>query len=159
TGMVPNNNTGVTNTTRPFTNIVVDGAGVITGKLTAQGATAQAGIGSLNGFSAAFRGSFIVPQGWSSTFHVGRADGFLFGVGNGATRVNGIYVNAPSSGKSVFAQYPLMAANNGPSTGAPAPVVVSFLAAGTYPYEFDYRSGTGGSLSLAVTVTQGTSTE
>lgn len=52
-----------------------------------------------------------------------------------------------------------MGANNGPSTNAAAPIVVNFPAPGIYPYEFDYRSGTGGALSLSVTVTQaGTTT-
>src|SRR4030095_1819560 len=59
---------------------------------------------------------------------------------------------------TIFSQYPLMAANNGPATGSPTPVVVSFPAPGSYPYEFDYKSGTGGTLSFGVTVTQGANT-
>ena len=57
--------------------------------------------------------------------------------------------NAPASGVTAIASYPVIAANNGASSGSPYPVVVQFPAPGSYAYEFDYRSGTGGALSLS----------
>jgi hypothetical protein len=149
-GMLANNNTGVSSSTRPFTDIVLDATGAPTGVMVAQGNSAQAGVGSLAGFSAVFRGSFVVTQAGSYTFNVGSADGFIFGVGSGAAPVSGVSVNPPASSVTVFSQYPVMGVDNGPSSGSPAP--------GSYPYEFDYKSGTGGALSLAVTVTHGSGT-
>ena len=147
---------GVANTTRPFTDIVLDGSGAPTGVILAQGNGHQAGAGDLVGFSAVFRGTFVVAQAGTYTVNIASQDGFVFGAANGATRVSGINVNAPAT--TVFSHYPIMGANNGPSTGAPAPIVVTFPAPGSYPYEFDYRSGTGAPLSLAVTITQGATT-
>ena len=147
---------GITNSTRPFTDIVLDASGAPTGAIIAQGNSVQAGMGTLAGFSAVFRGSFVVVQPGSYTINVASQDGFIFGVGNGAVRVSGVTINAPAT--TVFSQYPVMGANNGPSTGATAPIVVTFPVPGSYPYEFDYKSGTGGALSLAVTVTQGSTT-
>ena len=138
-----------TSSTRPFTDVALDTTGASVGNIVAQGNSVQAGVGTLLGFSAVFRGTFVVAQAGNYTFNVGSQDGFLFGVGNGAARVSGVNVNPPSSGLTIFGQYPVMGANNGPSTGSASPIVVTFPAAGSYPYEFDYRSGTGGALSLA----------
>ena len=157
-GMLANNDTGVTSATRPFTDVALDVSGTPSGILVAQGNGARPGLDSMAGFSAVLRGSFVVKQAGTYTFNLGSADGFIFGVGNGALRISGAYINAPASGTTVFSNYPIMAVNNGPSTGSPLAVVVSFPAPGAYPYEFDYRSGTGGPLSLAVTLTQGSNT-
>jgi hypothetical protein len=157
-GILASNATGVTSTTRPFTDIALNASGSPTGPIVAQGAGSQAGVSSLTGFSAVFRGNFVVSVAGNYTFNVGSADGFIFGAGNGATRVSGLNANPPASGMTVFALYPVMGANNAPSTNATVPIVVNFPAAGSYPYEFDYKSGTGGPLSLAVTVTRGSAT-
>ncbi|HEY2012523.1 MAG TPA: hypothetical protein VGH38_03430 [Bryobacteraceae bacterium] len=129
--MLANNNTGVTSTTRPFTDVVLNASGAGAGIMVAQGNGAQAGVGSLSGFSAVFRGSFVVAQAGSYTFNVGSADGFIFGIGNGAIRVSGVNINPPASGTTVFSQYPVMGVNNGPSTGSPTPIVVTFPAPGS----------------------------
>jgi hypothetical protein len=147
---------GVGNTTRPFTDIVLDPTGAPTGTIVAQGSGLQAGVGTMAGFSAVFQGTFVVTQAGNYTFNVVSADGFILGMGNGAMRVSGADGNAPAS--SVFASYPVMGANNAAPTGGTYPIAVNFPAAGSYPYEVDYRSGTGGALSLAVTVTHGGST-
>ena len=141
---------------RSFADLVLDPAGNATTYILAQGNSHQAGAGDLTGFSAVFRSAFVVSQAGTYTINGLSQDGFIFGASNGAARVSGINVNAPAT--TPFAHYPVMDANNGPSTGAAAPIVVTFPTAGTYPYEFDYRSGTGGPLSLGVTVTQGTTT-
>jgi RHS repeat-associated protein len=133
---------------RPFTDTVLNSAGNSAGTVIAQNPGAQAGVGSLAGFAAVLRANFVVKQAGNYTFNLTSADGFLFGIGNGAVRVSGINVNPPASGTTVFSSLPLMAANNGPTTGAAMPIVVNFPAAGSYTYEIDYRSGTGGALSL-----------
>ncbi len=158
-GMLANNTTGVTSSTLPFTDVVVNGSGAITGTIIVQGNGVQAGIGTLAGFSAVFRGSLVVVQAGSFTFNVASEDGFIFGVGNGAVRVSGINVNPPASGVTVFSQYPVMGANNGPPASGPTPIVISFPATGSYPYEIDYQSGVGSDPSLAIAVTQGFSTQ
>ena len=157
-GLLANNTTGVTSSTLPFTDIVVNGSGATTGTIIVQGNGLQAGVGTLAGFSAVFRGSFVVQAG-SFTFNVASEDGFIFGVGNGAVRISGVDVNPPTSGLTVFSQYPVMGANNWPPTNGPTPIVISFPASGSYPYEIDYQSGVGGDPSLAITVTQGSGTQ
>jgi RHS repeat-associated protein len=96
------------------------------------------------------RGNYVVATPGKYTINLTSQDGFIFGIGNGAVRVSGVNVNAP--GSTVFSHYPIMGANNGPSTGAANPIVVNFPVAGSYAYEFDYQSGTGGALSLAAPV-------
>jgi RHS repeat-associated protein len=154
-GMVSPNSTGVTSTTVPVADIVVSPSGLAMGTIVAQSGLNQAGAGSLQGFSAVYRGSFVVTQAGTYTFNVGSANGFIFGVSNGAQAGSGnIMVNRPASGTTVFSQYPVMGVNNGPSTNAPTPIAVTFPAAGTHPYEIDYQGG----LTLAVTLTQGSTT-
>ncbi|HLK66747.1 MAG TPA: malectin domain-containing carbohydrate-binding protein [Bryobacteraceae bacterium] len=136
------------NNQRPFTDTVLDNSGNAAGAVTAQGSGSQAGVGTLAGFSGVFTGSLVVTAAGQYTLNVMSQDGFIFGVGGGATRVSGINVNAPTA--SIFQGYAVMGANNGPSTNAPVAIVVSFPQAGSYPYEFDYRSGTGGNLSLSM---------
>jgi hypothetical protein len=126
---------------RPFADTVVDGTGAAVGTIIAPVGT---------GFSAVLRGSFIVTASGQSTLSITAQDGFILGIGNGATRVSGVMTNPPAS--TPFSQYPVIAANNGPSTGSATPIVVNFPAPGVYPYEFDYRSGTGGALALSVPV-------
>ncbi|MBZ5729371.1 MAG: Ig-like domain-containing protein, partial [Acidobacteriia bacterium] len=106
-GMLAANPTGVGSGTRPFTDIVLDAGGAVVGTIVAQGNGSQAGTGSLAGFSAVLRGSFVVAQPGAYTFNVASADGFLFGVGAGAGHLSGIAVNPPASGLTPFAQQPL----------------------------------------------------
>jgi RHS repeat-associated protein len=148
---------GTTSTPRSFADLILGPTGASTGSILAQGNGHVAGSGDMVGFAAVFTGSFVVAQAGSYTINATSQDGFIFGVGNGAARVSGVNVNPPASGLTAFSQYPVMAANNGVSTGAASPIVLSFPAAGSYPYEFDYKSGTGGPLSFTVTTTQGSS--
>jgi hypothetical protein len=151
------NPAGTTSTTRSFADLILGPTGASTGSILAQGNGHVAGAGDMLGFSAVFTGSFVVAQAGSYTINVTSQDGFIFGVGSGASRVSGVDINPPASGTTVFSQYPVMGANSGPSTGAASPIIVSFPPAGSYAYEFDYKSGTGGSLSFTVTTTQGSS--
>jgi uncharacterized repeat protein (TIGR01451 family) len=153
-GVVPDTPAGVDPTTRPFTDVTTDEAGVADGTIVAQGNGIQAGVGPLSQFDAAFTADFVVAKPGDVTFNIIADDGFLLGVGGGASRVNGTYENPPASNQSPFQGYQLVAAYNqsggsGPST---YPVTVHFPQAGTYPYELDYFECCGGGLSLTMTV-------
>jgi hypothetical protein len=148
--ILPSNSTGIGSATRPFTDIAIDNTGAPTGTIVVQGNGSQAGVGSMLGFSAVLRGSFVVTQAGDYTLNVGSVDGFILGVSGGAARVSGVDSNPPASGTTAIAQYPVLTANNGPSTDAATPIVIAFPAPGAYPYEFDYKSGTGGPLSLGL---------
>jgi RHS repeat-associated protein len=144
---------------RSFADIILGRTGAPTGSILAQepttvtqGNTLTPGGSNMVGFSAVFTGNFVVAQAGNYTINVFSQDGFIFGVGNGASRVS---VNTPAGGLTAFDSYPVMGANNGPSTGAAIPIVVAFPVPGSYPFEFDYKSGTGGPLALTVTVAQG----
>jgi len=52
---------GVTQQTRPFTDVVTDPSGLFAGTVAAQGNGYQAGVGGLQNFSAVFTGSLNVP--------------------------------------------------------------------------------------------------
>jgi hypothetical protein len=146
---------GTTLATRSFADAILGPTGASTGSILAQGNGYTAGAGKMTGFSAVFTGNFIVAQAGNYTVNVTSQDGFILGVGNGASRVGGVDVNPPASGLTFFWSYPVMRANNGPSTGAAIPIVVAFPAPGSYAYEFDYRSGTGGPLCFTVTIAKG----
>ena len=153
-GVVNHNISGVGPTTRPFTDITTDGAGNFSGTIVAQGNGLQAGVGTLSSFDAVFTGTFVVAKAGDVTFNVLANDGFLIGVGGGATRVSGSYEGAPASNASPFQAYPLVGAWNQPSGGAVGtyPVTVHFPAAGTYPYEIDYFDCCGQPLSLTLAI-------
>jgi len=154
------NATGSSPSPRSFADIILGPTGAPAGSILAQGngytagAHDPTGAHDMTGFAAVFTGSFVVAQSGNYTINVTSQDGFIFGAGNGATRVSGVNLNPPSTGLTAFQSYPVMGANNGPSTGASTPIVVVFPAPGSYPYEFDYKSGTGGPLSFTVTVGQ-----
>ncbi len=153
-GVVNHNISGVGPTTRPFTDITTDGAGNFSGTIVAQGNGLQAGVGTLSSFDAVFTGTFVVAKAGDVTFNVLANDGFLLGVGGGATRVSGSYEGAPASNASPFQAYPLVGAWNQPSGGAVGtyPVTVHFPAPGTYPYEIDYFDCCGQPLSLTLAI-------
>ncbi|HEX3526937.1 MAG TPA: Ig-like domain-containing protein, partial [Thermoanaerobaculia bacterium] len=153
-GVVNHNVSGVGPTTRPFTDITTDGAGNFTGAIVAQGNGLQAGVGTLASFDAVFTSTFVVAKPGDITFNVLANDGFLLGVGGGATRVSGVYERAPASNTSPFSGYRLVGAWNQTSGGAVGtyPVTVHFPAAGIYPYEIDYFDCCGQPLSLTLAV-------
>jgi RHS repeat-associated protein len=141
-------------TTRPFTDITTDQVGNGNGVIVAQGNGQQAGVGPLNAFDAALTANFVVAKAGDVTFNIVHDDGFLLGIGGGATRISGAYENAPGSNASSFHGYPLVGAFNeqsglGPRTDS---VTIHFPKAGSYPYELDYFKSAGTELSLTMTV-------
>jgi RHS repeat-associated protein len=128
--------------------------GKVDGALPAQGNGLQAGIGQLNTFDASFTASFQVAQAGDVTFNVTSEDGFMLGVGGGASRVSGAYENPPASNQSVFQNLPLVGAYNESCCSTPQThqVTVHFPAPGSYPYELDYFQHGGSPLSLVMSV-------
>ena len=151
-GTIPHSPTSApTDQTRPFTDVTTDVNGNYNGTIVAQGNGLQAGQGTLTNFDGVFTANLLVGQPGDVTFNFYVDDGFLFGVGNGSTRVSGVYENPPVSNLSAIQGYPLMGAFNLIGAGT-RPVTVHFPAAGTYPYELDYFEANGGALSLVMTV-------
>ena len=150
-GTVPGNTSSVNVMSRPFTDVTTDLNGNYTGTIVAQGNGYQAGVQSMYTFEAVFTGEFTVANAGNTVFNFYDDDGFIFGIGNGATRVSGASINMPPT--TVFNGYPSMGADNGPHSPTGNQVVVNFPAAGTYPYEVDYTECDG--LELVLTMTQG----
>ena len=143
----------VVNQARPFTDVVNDRTENAIGSPVAQGGGYQAGVGPLYSFSGVFNDVLNVPAAGAVTFSLTSDDGFVLGVGNGATRVSGPQVN--TAAVTPFLNYPVMGGVNGRGTSTNS-VVVNFRAAGAYPYELDYAKGGDSHLTLEnlpVTVT------
>jgi RHS repeat-associated protein/uncharacterized repeat protein (TIGR01451 family) len=151
-GTVPHNISGVTNQTRPFTDLTTDVGGNFNGTIVAQGNGVQAGVGTMSSFDAAFTGTVVAAEAGDVTFDLQVGDGFILGVGGGATRVSGDLTNPPASNTSVFQGYPLVAAYQAQSAAATRTATVHFPAPGTYPFELDYFECCAGDLSLTMTV-------
>ena len=150
---VPHDISTVTTNTRPFTDLTVDVNGNFNGTIVAQGSGLQAGVGSLTNFYAVFNGNFIVTQAGDLTFTILHDDGYILGVGNGATRVSGDLINPPAT--TPFNGYGVIAAWNQVFGGTPGAATIHFPAAGTYPYELDYTEcGGGGPLYLVLETAQ-----
>ncbi|MGZ5445178.1 MAG: Ig-like domain-containing protein [Thermoanaerobaculia bacterium] len=149
-GTIPGNTSGVGVNTRPFTNVTTDLNGNFTGTIVAQGNGLQAGVGTLFDFQAVFTGSLTVASAGQMAITFFSDDGFVFGVGGGATRVSGPMLNVPAGGVTPFEQLPVMGAYNAPTAPVANTVVVRFPAAGTYPYEVDYSECCAGQLALTV---------
>ena len=148
---LPHNATGVGPTTHPFTDVTTDIVGNGVGTIVAQGNGKQAGAGTMTFFDAVFTADFVVAKPGDVTFRFDYDAGFLFGVGGGASRVNGSYENPPASNISPFEGYPLVGADNRPNNAVHnTTVTVHFPAAGSYPYEVDYFESAGPTLSLAL---------
>lgn len=152
-GTVPHNITGVSTGTRPFTDITTDVNGNFNGAVTAQGNGLQAGVGSLFDFETVFTANYVVAKAGDVTFKFFSDDGFVFGLGGGATRVSGALLNPPSS--TAFEDYPVMGAYNDPTGPVGNQITVHFPAPGVYPYELDYSECCGGELSMTM-ATNGT---
>ncbi|MGI8666876.1 MAG: RHS repeat-associated core domain-containing protein [Jatrophihabitans sp.] len=153
-GTVPHNITGVSTSSRPFTDITTDVNGNFNGSLVAEGNGLQAGLGSLYDFDAVFTADYVVAKAGDMTFKFFDDDGFVFGVGGGATRVSGALVNAPTS--TAFRDYPVAGAYDEPTGPVGNEVTVHFPAAGVYPYELDYSECCGGELSMTMSSADGT---
>jgi RHS repeat-associated protein/uncharacterized repeat protein (TIGR01451 family) len=151
---VPHNVSGVGPTTRPFTDVTTDAVGNFAGTIIAQGNGVQAGVGTLTNFNAVLTANFIVSQPQDVTFNIIADDGFILGVGGGATRVSGTLQNPPASGLTAFNGYPVLGAYNVGGGTAPGTytVTIHFPSAGAVPYELDYFECCGSQLSLTMTV-------
>jgi RHS repeat-associated protein len=148
-GTIPGNTSAVDVNSRPFTDVTTDLNGNFTGTIVAQGNGYQAGVGPMWTFQAVFRGTFTVASAGNVVFNFYDDDGFIFGIGNGATRVSGASYNMPAV--TPFAQYPVMGADNGPTAPVGNQIIVYFPATGEYPYEVDYSECCGGQLVLTMT--------
>ncbi len=144
----------VTPETRPFTDLTTDETGAVNGTIPAQGNELKAGVGSLETFEASFTAKFEVAQAGDVTFKITSEDGFLLGVGGGASRVSGEYEGAPESNTSVFQGLPLAGAYDKTYGSEPQAhlVTVHFPGPGSYPYELDYFLHGGKQLSLQMEV-------
>ncbi len=144
----------VTPETRPFTDLTTDETGAVNGIIPAQGNELKAGLGSLETFEAEFTAKFVVAQAGDVTFKVTSEDGFLLGVGGGASRVSGENEGAPESNTSAFQGLPLVGAYNKTCCSEPQAhlVTVHFPGPGSYPYELDYFQHGGKQLSLQMEV-------
>jgi RHS repeat-associated protein len=140
TGTVPGAPNSIDVTTRPFTAVATDTNGNFTGSVVAQGNGLQAGVGSLATFQAEFTGTFTVAAAGRVTFNFTNADGFVFGIGNGASRVSGTLVDPPTNGSTTFNGYPVMGSFNTVTAPVANAITVNFPGAGTYPYELDYAA-------------------
>lgn len=154
---------GPTPNTRPFTDVTTDQAGGFAGTIVAQGNGAQAGVktnaADLTTFDASFAANLNVGKAEDITFAITADDGFLFGVGGGATKVSGAVLGTAAT-TTPFHTYPLDAAYDQSGTGAPGHylVTVHFPAAGSYPYELDYLSCCDHTLSLTLGIATSTTT-
>lgn len=157
-GSIPGNTSGVGVNTRPMVDVTTDLNGNYTGTIVLQGNGYQAGVGPLFAFNVVFTGSFTVSAAEDVTFTLFTDDGFILGIGNGATRVSGPMLNGPASGLTAFQQFPVMGAYNKSTPPVGNTVTVHFPAAGSYPYELDYSEGTAGQLvvTAATATTTGT---
>jgi RHS repeat-associated protein len=149
-GTIPGMPSTIDVTTTPFTNVTTDGSGNYAGSVIAQGNGLQAGEGALSTFQAVFTGTFNVSAAGNVTFRFLNSDGFVFGVGNGASRVSGSYVYPPST--TAFHGYTVMGSFNTVTAPIWNTVTVSFPAAGSYPFEIDYTNSNQASLIPAASV-------
>jgi RHS repeat-associated protein len=151
-GMIPGNNSGVNNNTRPFTLVTTDANGNFSGTMVAQGNGFQAGSGSMGSFQDVLTGSFTVATAGNVSFNIFTDDGFLLGVGGGATRVSGPWYNIPASGMTPFTNLPILEGQNTNTYPLSAAMVINFPAAGTYPFELDHDECMGFGLSLNLSI-------
>jgi RHS repeat-associated protein len=149
-GTVPGNTSGVTVDSRPITDITTDLNGNYTGSIVAQGNGYQAGWNTLNSFQAEFSGSFTVASAGNVTINLLDDDGFILGIGGGATRVSGPMVGVPTTGTTPFTNFPVLGSYNTSTPVTGNTIVVNFPTAGTYPYELDYTECNGGELVLTM---------
>jgi hypothetical protein len=149
-GAVPGAPGSIGVNTRPMVDVTTDLNGNYTGSIVAQGNGYAAGT-SLDPFNAVFTGENIVTSTLDVTFNFYSDDGFIFGVGNGATRVSGVLLNPPASGLTPFESLSVVGSYNTNSSPTANAVTVHFPGAGTYTYEIDYSECCGGQLALTVT--------
>jgi YD repeat-containing protein len=160
-GVTCANTYGVTDNTRPFTDILANPDGSCS-ETVAQNAnqSLQAGVNTLNQFEAVFLTTLTITQPGDVTFNFYSDDGWILGSGpvaNGTTQptyVSGSMVNAPSS--TPAKGYTVVGSYNQASSPTQNQVTVDFPAAGTYPIEVDYTEVDGGTLILTMGTTYST---
>jgi len=150
-GTIPGAPPGVNFNSRPMVDVTTDLNGNFTGSIVCEGQGVQAGVGTLFNFNAVFTGTLIAAEAGDVTFRFYTDDGFILGVGNGATRVSGALDGAPPSGLSPFEHLPVLGAFNYPTPPIGSLVTIHFPAPGAYPYEVDYSECCGGELVLTMT--------
>ena len=156
TGTVPGDTSGTGIGTHPFTDVLTDSSGNYSGTQIAAGNGLQAGVGTYLNFAAIFTGTINVGSAGTYTLNFYSDDGFIFGVGGGATAAIGNpNINPPTSGKTVLKSLAVMASYNQPSSATANPVRVVFPAAGVYPFEADYTECVGGGLSFTMGAASG----
>ncbi len=153
-GTIPGNTSGVGESTHPWTDVVTDVNGNFVGTIVAQGNGYQAGVGPLTNFQVVFTGTLTVPTAGNVSFNFYTDDGFILGIGGGATRVSGAMTNAPASGVTPFTNLPIVGAYNVVTAPTGNSVVVNFSAPGTYDYELDYFECCGPPLVLTMATGQ-----
>ncbi|HEX4703213.1 MAG TPA: Ig-like domain-containing protein, partial [Pseudonocardiaceae bacterium] len=151
-GVISNDHYPPSPTTHPLTDVTTDVVGDADGTIPAAGNGQQAGVGALSTFDAVFTTTLHVNQPGDLSYAIDSSDGFLMGIGNGASRVSGDYNNPPASNQSSFNAYNLVAVANQPAgTGVVThPVTIHFPTAGAYPVEIDYFSTGAPNLSLVL---------
>ena len=139
--------------TVPFTDVVTDAGGAYAGVIPAQGNGFQAGAattaGDMTNFDAVFDGQITVSQAGYLTLGVISADGYILGVGGGASQYAGQVTGLSAGSTTPFSGYPVMAADDSclpqavdGSSPQPSdfPVTIRLPGPGSYPYEVDYFS-------------------
>ncbi len=154
-GSIPHMQGGIGTGSRPMVSVATDVLGNFTGATIVQGNDAngvlhQAGSGDLFEFQAVFTASVTVAKAGQLTFSFFSDDGFIFGLGGGATRVGGVLFNPPPSGLTAFKGYPVTGAFNSASGPQERDVTVNFPAPGMYAYEMDYFECCGDGLAFTV---------
>src|SRR5207237_10207404 len=108
-------------------------------------------------FGAGLTSAFTVASAGAVVLSRLSDDGFILGIGGGATRVSGPLLNVPPSGLTPFEQLPVIGAFNSATAPIANTIVVHFPAAGSYPYELDYTECCAGQESLTMAVGQANS--
>jgi RHS repeat-associated protein len=148
---VPGNTSGVNEFTRPMYDVTTDLNGNFTGTILAHGNGAALGLGFMTNFNAVFTGTFTIAAAGPVTFNFYSDDGFIFGIGNGATRVSGALFNPPADLRTPFERFPVMGSFNTATAPVANSVTVNFPAPGAYPYELDYSECCQGQLAITMT--------
>lgn len=152
-GSIPHAQGHVSSFERPVYSVSTDVSGNFTGETLVQGIDAngvlhQAGAGDMGSFQAVFTGSLTIANGGNLLLSFFVDDGYVIGIGGGATYVSGSLVNPFPSGATPFTGYPIVGAFNGQSGPQERDVTVNFPAPGTYPYEVDYFECCGDGLAM-----------
>ena len=162
-GTVPGNTSGVTEYTRPMTDVTTDLNGNYTGTIVLQGNGYQAGVNlgpnrDETFFNAVFTGSFTVAAAGNASFNMFTDDGFILGIGNNATRVSGPLVGTYQA-TTAFDNLPTVGAYNIATAPTGNTITVNFPAAGSYPFELDYSEGICCQLVVQATMVTKTGTQ